>query len=571
MTPSPWEVTGVYEQVLDPVGGSALWSSLVAVLPLLTVFVLLGSGHLRAHWTALAGLAVALAVAVGVYGMPAGQAVSAGLEGAAFGLFPIMWIVVNALWIYRMTVDSGHFDVLRRSFGRVSGDQRIQAVVIAFCFGALLEALAGFGTPVAVTSVMLIAVGFAPMRAAVVALVANTAPVAYGAIATPVITLANVTGLPVRELSATIGRQTPVLAVLVPLLLVFIVDGRRGLRETWAPALAGGLAFGGAQFACASYGPVELTDIVAALVSAAVLVGWTRLPSRRRASAVQDGPAAEGGPGADDSGARRDGGAGPVGTLTGTRTEPVTDAPVEVARAYAPYAAIIAVFSVAQIPAVKDLLAKGVHAFAWPGLHVAGPSGEPVSFSTYNFNWLPAGGTLLLLSGLVSAVALRARPAAAVRAYGTTLRQLAPAIATVACVLGLAYVMNLSGQTATIGHGLAAATGALAVISPVLGWLGTAITGSDTSSNALFGTLQVTAARGAGLPPELLAAANSSGGVLGKMVSPQNLAIVAAAAGLHGREGRIFRRVVGYSLGLLAFLCALVALQSTAALSWMLP
>ncbi|WP_127355877.1 L-lactate permease [Actinacidiphila soli] len=558
----------MYEQVLNPVGGSGLWSSVVAALPLLAVFVLLGSGRLRAHWTALAGLAVALVLAVWVYGMPAGQAVSAALEGAAFGLFPIMWIVVNALWIYRMTVDSGHFDVLRRSFGRVSDDQRLQAVVIAFCFGALLEALAGFGTPVAVTSVMLIAVGFTPLRAAVVALVANTAPVAYGAIATPVITLSNVTGYSVRDLGATIGRQTPVLAVLVPLVLVFIVDGRRGLRETWQPALLGGLVFGIAQFACASYGPVELTDIVAALASAAVLVGWTRLPHARRTreASADEPPGADGGGGATE--AEADAGA----TLTTVRaTPPVTDAPAEVVRAYAPYAAIIAVFSVAQIPAAKELLAKGVHAFAWPGLYVVNAAGKPVSFSTYNFNWLPAGGTLLLLAGVISAVVLGVRPGPAVRAYGANLRQLAPAIATVACVLGLAYVMNLSGQTATIGHALASATVILAVLSPVLGWIGTAITGSDTSSNALFGTLQVTAAKGAGLSPTLLAAANSSGGVLGKMVSPQNLAIVAAAAHLHGQEGRIFRRVVGYSAGMLVFLCLLVWLQSTAALSWMLP
>jgi lactate permease len=555
-------MVGVYEQVLNPVGGSALWSSLVAALPLLAVFVLLGSGRLRAHWTALAGLAVAVVLAVLVYDMPAGQALSAALEGAAFGLFPIMWIVVNALWIYRMTVDSGHFDVLRRSFGKVSDDQRLQAVVIAFCFGALLEALAGFGTPVAVTSVMLIAVGFTPLRAAVVALVANTAPVAYGAIAIPVITLSNVTGYPVRELGATIGRQTPVLAVIVPLVLVYLVDGRRGLRETWQPALLGGVVFGIAQFTCASYGPVELTDIVAALASAAVLVGWTRLPRVRRAREV----AAEEPPDAN-------GGTDTAGTLTTVRTgtQVTDDAPAEVVRAYAPYAAIIAVFSVAQIPAVKELLAKGVHAVTWPGLHVVSSAGKPVSFSTYNFNWLPAGGTLLLLAGVISAFVLGTGAGRAVRAYGANLRQLAPAVATVVCVLGLAYVMNLSGQTATIGHALASATAILAVLSPVLGWIGTAITGSDTSSNALFGTLQVTAAKDAGLSPTLLAAANSSGGVLGKMVSPQNLAIVAAAAHLDGQEGTIFRRVVGYSVGLLALLCLLVWLQSTAALSWMLP
>jgi lactate permease len=305
-----------------------------------------------------------------------------------------------------------------------------------------------------------------------------------------------------------------------------------------------------------------------------VLVGWTRLPHARRAreAAAGEPPGADDGGTDPDSDADADADADAGATLTTVRaTAAVTDAPAEVVRAYAPYAAIIAVFSVAQIPAVKELLAKGVHAFVWPGLHVVNAAGKPVSFSTYNVNWLPAGGTLLLMAGVISAVVLGVRPGPAVRAYGANLRQLAPAIATVACVLGLAYVMNLSGQTATIGHALASATVILAVLSPVLGWIGTAITGSDTSSNALFGTLQVTAAKGAGLSPTLLAAANSSGGVLGKMVSPQNLAIVAAAAHLHGQEGRIFRRVVGYSAGMLAFLCLLVWLQSTAALSWMLP
>ena len=269
----------MYQQVFDPVSDSLGLSSIFAVLPLATLFVLLGGVKMAAQWAALISLAVALVVAIAVYGMPVGQAADVALEGAAFGLWPIIWIVINAIWIYNMTVDSGHFVVLRRSFARISDDQRIQAIIIAFCFGALLEALAGFGTPVAITVVMLMALGFRPVKAAVVALIANTAPVAFGALATPIVTLASVTSavssdsrLTVDGLGSMVGRQTPILAVIVPLILVFVVDGRRGVRATWLPALVCGVAFGLAQFVAANYISVPLADIVAALVAAAAVV-----------------------------------------------------------------------------------------------------------------------------------------------------------------------------------------------------------------------------------------------------------------------------------------------------------
>ena len=252
----------MYQQVLDPVAHSLAWSSLVAAIPLLLLFVLLGVMRVTAWVASLISLAVAIAVAVLVYGMPIGQTLLAGTEGAAFGFFPILWIVINAIWVYQQTVETGHFDVLRRSFSRVSDDQRIQAVLIAFSFGALLEALAGFGTPVAVTSVMLMALGFKPMKAAVLALVANTAPVAFGAMATPILTLAKVTELPADTLGAMVGRQTPILAIFVPLVLVVIVDGWRGVRETWLPALVCGVVFGVAQFATSNFLSVPLADVV---------------------------------------------------------------------------------------------------------------------------------------------------------------------------------------------------------------------------------------------------------------------------------------------------------------------
>lgn len=272
----------MFVQQLEPVAGSLGLSALVATLPLVTVLVLLGAVRMKAHLAGLIGLAVAALVACLAYRMPVGQTVSSAAQGVLFGLFPIMWIVVNALWVYRMTVRTRHFDILRRSFGRLSDDPRIQALVIAFCFGALLEALAGFGAPVAICSVMLVALGFDPVKAAVVALVANTAPVAFGAMGTPVVTLAQVTGLPLDSVASVVGRQTPLLALLVPLILVWLVDGRRGLRETWIPALACGVAFAAAQFAASNYVSPQLADIGAALIGAGALVA---VPHARRPAA----------------------------------------------------------------------------------------------------------------------------------------------------------------------------------------------------------------------------------------------------------------------------------------------
>ncbi|MFB4306543.1 L-lactate permease [Actinomadura sp. GTD37] len=548
----------MYQQVLDPVADSLGWSSLVAALPLAVLFVLLGGVRMRAWVASLIALAVSLAVAIWVYGMPAGQAFLAGTEGAAFGFYPILWIVINALWVYNITVTTGHFDVLRRSFAQVSDDRRLQAVLIAFSFGALLEALAGFGTPVAVTSVMLIALGFQPIKAAVLALTANTAPVAFGAMATPILTLGKVTGESSDTLGAMVGRQTPILALFVPLVLVYIVDGARGFRETWPTALFCGAAFGAAQYVTANFISVPLADVVASLVSAAAVVLVVRLRPRRapaRPAPVAGGAADEPTP---EFAARVESG--------GER-----DPRAEVARAYAPYAIIIAVFVVCQIDQVKDQLDRATRTFSWPGLDLTGPTGKPLSLPTFNFNYLTTPGTQMLVAGLITMAVLGVGLGKALRAYWTTLVQLKWAIITVMAVLALAFVMNASGQTVTLGTWMAGAGGAFALLSPILGWLGTAVTGSDTSSNSLFGALQVTAANKADLSTVLMAATNSSGGVLGKMVSPQNLAIAAAAVGLDGREGDIFRRVVLWSLLFLAGMCLLSGLQSTGVLGWMVP
>ncbi len=573
-----------YQQVYDPLGHSLGLSSIVAAVPLVVLFVLLGVFRIRAWLASIIGLTVALVVAVVCYSMPVGDAANSGLLGAAFGFFPIMWIVINAIWVYNLTVDTGHFDVLRRSFASISDDQRIQAMLIAFCFGALMEALAGFGTPVAISSVMLIALGFRPLKAATVALVANTAPVAFGALAVPVTTLATVTKLPVGDLGAMVGRQTPVLAVFVPLALVFIVDGKRGLRQVWPVALLCGVSFSVFQYLASNYWSIPLTDIIASLASALAILAFTRVwhPKEGYVETADDEPVRLG----SASHQRHISGDSVQGYPVATVEAPaasgttVRDTPADIFRAYAPYLIIIVVFVLAtRVSAITGIaptkpatggtgLESVTRIYDWPGLHIISGSGKTVA-TTFKLNILSAAGTLLLLSGLISMIVLKVGAGRALRTYGRTLEQLKFAIVTVMAVLALGFVMNESGQTQTLGRWLAGAGGLFALLSPILGWLGVAVTGSDTSSNSLFGALQVTAAAQAHLSPTLLAAANSSGGVLGKMISPQNLAIAAGAVGLQGREGYIFRRVFGWSIAFLVFMCVLVYLQSTVVLGWM--
>jgi lactate permease len=553
----------VYKQVLDPVSHSLGLTAIFAVLPLVVLFVLLGGFRMKAQWASLITLAVSIVIAITVYSMPIGQAGDAALEGAVFGFWPIMWIVINALWIFNMTDATGYFAVLRRAFSSVSDDPRVQVVVIAFCFGALLEALAGFGTPVAICGVMLVGLGFSPLRAASLALVADTAPVAFGAIAIPITTLGQVSGLPVHDLGAMVGRQTPFFALIVPFALVFMADGRRGVREAWPAALAAGLVFAILQFATSNYISVQLTDIVASLGSAAAVVAllqiWTPHAPGTPATGIGRRPAIAGGAVADAALERR---------------TAVQDGPPpsrgDTFKAFAPYLIIIVVLGVTSISPITKELDKATSVFSWPGLHVLSSKGKAPTSETFKLNYLTAAGTWLFVSGVLTALVLRVRPGLAIRTYWSTLVQLKWAIVTVMAVLALAYVMNLSGQTITLGTWAAGAGGFFAFLSPMIGWFGTAVTGSDTSTNSLFGALQVAAAHKANLNPVLLAGSNSSGGVLAKMISPQNLAIGAAAVGLAGKEGDIFRKVIGYSL-VFVLLMGVLALLQSGALSFMVP
>jgi lactate permease len=570
----------MFQQELAPLGSLTV-SALVALLPLLTIFVLLGGLRWKAHWAGLASLAVAIVVAATAFGMPVGLAVLSATEGAVFGLYPIMWIVFTAIWLYQITVVSGRFEDLRAAFHLISDDPRCQAIIIAFCFGGLLEALAGFGAPVAITGVMLMALGFSAVRAAVVVLLANTAPVAFGAIGTPIITAGTLTGIPYQEIGAYVGRQTPILACIVPLLLVLLVDGKRGVRQTWPVALSVGLTFAIAQFLASNFLSVELTDIVAALaglVAAVVTLRvWTPHGGEEAAARLRGEHEAELEGPQDRQGAGSVSASG-AGVQTQTQQEAIAERAAgldrgKVLMAFFPYLLVIVVFSLAKLwgPMSRALVGSDVKV-AWPGLdgNVLSSAGKPVTATVYNFQWLSSPGTLLLICGFITALVYRVPLGRALRELAATAYKLRWAFLTVASVLALAYVMNLSGQTITIGTWIAGTGAAFAFLSPILGWLGTAVTGSDTSANALFATLQQTAAKEAGLDPTLLVAANTSGGVVGKMISPQNLTIAATAVGIVGRESDLFRRTIGWSVGLLAVLCVLIYLQSNV-LAWMLP
>ena len=574
----PATVPSAYQPDLSPVADSLALSALIALLPLVTVFVTLGVLKWKAHWAGLTAVLVAIVVAAVFFGMPVQLAALAATQGAAFGLFPIMWIVFTAILLYQVTVRSGHFEDLRATFHLISDDPRVQAIIIAFCFGGLLEALAGFGAPVAITGVMLMALGFSPLRAAAVVLLANTAPVAFGAIGTPIITAGNLTGIPYQEIGAYVGHQTPILAAFVPLLLVLMAGGRRGVRETWPVALVVGLAFAVAQWISATWISVELTDIIASLVGLAAAVLFLRVwqPSGRDealavmhadrerelalvggdANIAASGPASDFVVSADELEERAQG-------LTKGR----------ILLALFPYLLVIAVFAVAKlVTPVKDLLTGTDVKIPWPGLdgEILTASGEVSGATTYTLAWLSSPGSMLLVCGLVVALVY----GIGLSGWGAEVAAIAHkmrfAFLTVASMLALAYVMNLSGQTITIGTWIAGTGALFAFLSPTLGWIGTAVTGSDTSANALFATLQQSAAETAGIDPTLLVAANTSGGVVGKMISPQNLTIAATAVGLIGRESDILRKVLPWSVGLIIAMCILVGLQSTV-LAWMLP
>nr|WP_249777200.1 L-lactate permease [Arthrobacter sp. C9C5] len=568
---------------------SVAWSAIVGLLPLLTFFILLAVVKTKAHVAGAFALLVALVVGIAAFHMPAGLAILSATQGGVFGAFPVLWIVVMAVWLYQVTVLSGRFEDLRRVFDVIGGgDVRLQAVLVAFCFGGLLEALAGFGAPVAITATMLLALGLPPLRAAAAVLVANTAPVAFGAMAIPITTAAGLTGLHATDIASIVGRQAPLLATFVPLILLFIIDGRRGLKDCWPAALVVGGSFAVAQFLCSNFFSYELTDILASLVGLGAAVVFFRMWKPKGSAAARErlGVAADavaGGTAAQSRGSRD---AGKAGVVTAEKATDGGLTPTRTWLALFPYFLVIVVFGIAKLwklgVDLPAFLASTDIKIPWPILHDAlvNAEGKPVSSTVYTFQWLSSPGTLLLITGLLVALVyskyddggrFRLSVGDAVQEIGRTIFKMRWAGLTIITVLALAYVMNNSGQTVSIGTWLAGTGSFFAFLSPVLGWLGTAVTGSDTSANALFAKLQQTAGLKAGIDPNLLVAANTSGGVVGKLISPQNLAIAATAVNLDGQESVILRKVVGWSVALLLVLCTLAFLQSTPVLGWMLP
>ncbi len=535
----------MWQHNYEPVAASLGASALAAAIPIVVMFVLLGPLRRQAWQAAVAALISALIVAVAVYGMPLSMALIAAAYGAAYGMFPIAWIVFASIMLYRVAVDAGKFEIIKHSVASLTDDRRLQALFIAFSFGAFIEGAAGFGAPVAVAGAMLAGLGFSPFYAAGICLLANTAPVAFGSIGIPVVTLANVTGLPLLSLSAMVGRLCAMISIVIPAYLVVVMAGWRRAREVWPAIVACGVSFASVQFYVSNYMGPELTDILSSLtciiVMALVLKYWKPRSIMRHDTAQ----------------------AAPVMTYT----------PYETVMAWMPYLLLVVFVLAWGEPSIKGALDRwtdglmpsflpkaptGLNGLVVPGLHnaiirmppvVTAPSPYAATFAA---NWLTASGTACFLAILATAVVLRIRPSQLVHAYVVTLKQLKFALLTIAAMLAVAYLMNYSGMTSTLGLVLAGTGDLFPFFSAIVGWMGVFLTGSDTSANALFGNLQVVTATALNLNPILMASVNSAAGVVGKMISIQSIAVAVAATGMsRDEESRLFRFTFKHSVLLL--------------------
>ena len=534
----------MWTQTFDPFGHLG-WSALVAALPVAFLFWALAVRKMRGHVAGACTTAIALLVAILVYRMPIALAVASTLQGALYGLFPIGWIVVAAVFLYRITVETGQFEIIKDSIASVTEDRRLQALLIAFGFGAFLEGAAGFGTPVAISAAMLVGLGFEPLYAAGLCLLANTAPVAFGAIGTPIVVAGQVSGIDDHLIAQVVGRQLPLLSVLVPFWLVFTMSGRRGVKEVWPAALVSGASFAVAQWWTSNtLGPL-LPDIISSVCSIACLVTFLRYWKPAHVFRFEG---------------------------ESIRVRAARPGRRAILTAWSPFLALTLLVGNWGIKPVKALLDRATVAIHFPIIDhaVIDPATGKGLASVFTFNWLSATGTVILIAALVSMALTRMRPADGVRLFGRTLSSLRAPLLTMAAVLALASIGNSSGMTTTMGMALAGTGSLFPLFSPVLGWLGVFMTGSDTSANAIFGRLQSVSAGHIGMSPLLAVAANSSGGVTGKMISPQSIAVACAATGLVGNESGLFRFTIRHSLLMLGVVCLVTWLQANA-LQWMLP
>ena len=564
-------------QNYDPAGNLAI-SALVAVIPVVFFFFALAVRRMKGHVAGSITVGLSLLIAVLFYGMPVDMALASAGYGFLYGLWPIAWIIVCSVFLYKITVKTGQFDVIRASILSVTDDQRLQMLLVGFAFGAFLEGAAGFGAPVAITAALLVGLGFNPLYAAGLCLIANTAPVAFGAMGIPIIVAGQVTGLDAMNIGAMAGRQLPLLSLAVPFWLVFMMDGTRGVKETWPAALVAGGSFAVTQYVTSNFIGPELPDITSALVSLASLTALLKVWQPASAKAGGRSAISMGGGTAAMS---TFGGSAANGAAPSTRkASPYTTA--QTVRAWAPFGILTAVVTVWSLPQFKALfngtgaLANTVLKFHVPYLDKMVMKMTPIVSApkayeaVFKLDLLSAVGTAILLSALISMALLRFKPMAGVRALADTVVELRRPIMSIGLVLAFAFVANYSGMSSTLALVLAGTGAAFPFFSPFLGWLGVFLTGSDTSSNALFCSLQATTAQQVGVPDTLLVAANTTGGVTGKMISPQSIAVACAATGLVGEEAHLFRFTVKHSLFFAAIVGVITALQAYW-LTWMVP
>lgn len=543
-----------WQQVYDPIGN--IWfSSLIAAIPILFFFVALALLRMKGHLAGTLTVVLALLVSVFFYRMPLRMALAAAADGFLFGLWPIAWIIITAVFLYKVTVKTGQFDVIRASVVSVTEDQRLQMLMVGFCFGAFLEGAAGFGAPVAITAALLAGLGFNPLYAAGLCLIANTAPVAFGAMGIPMIVAGQVTGIDAFKIGAMVGRQLPFLSFMIPCWVIAIMDGWRGVRQTWPAILVCGGSFAITQFLTSNFIGPQLPDITSSLVS---LLSLTLFLKVWKPKTIFRFPGQE------------------------VRIKATSHSASQVLKAWSPFAILTAFVTIWSIKPFAALFAKG-GVLAWTVISSPVPMldrlvikvppivNAPTPYgSVYTFNWLSATGTAILLASLVSIMLLRMKPMDAIKTFGSTLKDLKMPIYTIGMVLAFAYIANYSGLSATLAV-LLAATGAIfPFFSPFLGWLGVFLTGSDTSSNALFCNLQANTAHQIHVSNTLLVAANSSGGVTGKMISPQSIAVATGAVGLVGHESDLFRFTFKHSL-MLAGLVGFITMLQAYLFPWMIP
>ncbi|WP_044445600.1 L-lactate permease LutP [Bacillus spizizenii] len=561
-----------WTQAYTPIGGNLLLSALAALVPIIFFFWALAIKRMKGYTAGLSTLGIALIIAVLVYRMPAEKALMSATQGVVYGILPIGWIIVTSVFLYKITVKTGQFDIIRSSVLSITDDRRLQALLIAFSFGAFLEGAAGFGAPVAISAALLVGLGFNPLYAAGICLIANTAPVAFGAIGIPITAVEGPTGIPAMEISQMVGRQLPFLSVFIPLYLIIIMSGFRKAFEVWPAILVSGVSFAVVQYLSSNFLGPELPDVLSALVSMAALavfLKWWKPKTTFRFANEQESAAA----------------------IETAKTNPAAPAfsGGQIFKAWSPFLLLTVMISVWGIPTVKAALTghyEGTAVFLkWlnavgekltfaPGVpllnnQIVNADGTPIE-AVYKLEVLGSAGTAILIAAVLSKfiTAISWKDWGAV--FIETIQELKFPILTIASVVGFAYVTNSSGMSTTLGMTLALTGSMFTFFSPVLGWLGVFITGSDTSANLLFGNLQKVTALSVGMDPVLSVAANSSGGVTGKMISPQSIAVACAAVGLAGKESDLFRFTVKHSLFLLLLVCIITFLQHHV-FSWMIP